>query len=383
MGYERAPGALIAMKRVERDRVQRGTGVDGAEGARRTSGLMRCRTRLGPAATSTRSRVRTPRSRSWGRRNGGMGRAARVAPPARYPTAAVDRRQAGDIKERAGRCDVLGAVRVGEEPIVADAVEAVRQHVQMKAADELVQVKPHCRPAVRPVDAIVLPAERDAGVVGCDEAAVGDGDTVRVKGKIAQDLLRSRERRLAINHSLDAPQRGRKPLNVVLSASPACGLKSQLAGVVRIGEHRQHLPLKRRASRLTCTRTSERQQLRFAVGQPSARGRGLALRPMPVTARIVGDQRMAARRVLAARDMASERGSAAALDRAHHLQLIEAHMAAVGRAPSGTVVAEDVRDLQSWSSQSTAIAPPALCCVASEASGAAGSDARAGSRPWR
>ena len=59
---------------------------------------------------------------------------------------------------------------------------------------------------------------------------------------------------------------------------------------------------------------------------------------------------MAARRVLAARDVAAERGSAAALDRAHHLQLIEAHMAAVGLAPSRTVVAEDVRDLQSRSS---------------------------------
>ena len=59
---------------------------------------------------------------------------------------------------------------------------------------------------------------------------------------------------------------------------------------------------------------------------------------------------MAARRVLAARDMPAERRRAAALDRAHHLQLIEAHMAAVGLAPSATMVAEDVRDLQSWSS---------------------------------
>ena len=44
----------------------------------------------------------------------------------------------------------------------------------------------------------------------------------------------------------------------------------------------------------------------------------------------------------------------AALDRAHHLQLVEAHMAAVGLAPSGTVAAEDVRDLQSGSSHEPA-----------------------------
>ena len=58
---------------------------------------------------------------------------------------------------------------------------------------------------------------------------------------------------------------------------------------------------------------------------------------------------MAARRILAACDVAAERHRAAALDGTHHLQLVEAHMAAVGFAPSGTVIAEDVRDLQSWS----------------------------------
>ena len=47
--------------------------------------------------------------------------------------------------------------------------------------------------------------------------------------------------------------------------------------------------------------------------------------------------------------MPAERHRAAALDRAHHLQLVEAHVPAVGLAPGGTVVAEDIRDLQSWS----------------------------------
>ena len=58
---------------------------------------------------------------------------------------------------------------------------------------------------------------------------------------------------------------------------------------------------------------------------------------------------MAARRVLAARDMPAERRRATALDRTHHLQLLEAHMGAVGLAPSRAVIAENVRDLQ-WSS---------------------------------
>src|SRR6516164_5123611 len=71
---------------------------------------------------------------------------------------------------------------------------------------------------------------------------------------------------------------------------------------------------------------------------------------MPVAAGVVRDLRMAAPRVLAARDISAERRRATALDRTHHLQLVEADMPAVGLTPSRTVIAEKVRDLQSWSS---------------------------------
>ena len=52
--------------------------------------------------------------------------------------------------------------------------------------------------------------------------------------------------------------------------------------------------------------------------------------------------------VLAARDVSAEGRRTAVLDGAHHLELEQAHVAAVGKTPRGTVVAEDVRDLQSW-----------------------------------
>src|SRR5271169_2228209 len=71
---------------------------------------------------------------------------------------------------------------------------------------------------------------------------------------------------------------------------------------------------------------------------------------MPVTAAVVTDLGMAACRVLATRDMPAERRRTTALDRTHHLQLAEAHMPAVGLTPAGTVVAEDIRDLEIWSS---------------------------------
>src|SRR6516164_5602904 len=104
---------------------------------------------------------------------------------------------------------------------------------------------------------------------------------------------------------------------------------------------------------------------------------------MPVAAGVVGDLRMAARRVLAARDISAERRRATALDRTHHLQLVEAHMPAVGLTPSRTVIAENVRDLQSWSSHGRgATASTAPRCLAWHACGAARSGHRAGSRSW-
>jgi hypothetical protein len=63
---------------------------------------------------------------------------------------------------------------------VADAVKALRQHVQQEAPYELVRRERHGLPTARALNAVVLPAERDAAIVGGDEASVRDGDAVRV-----------------------------------------------------------------------------------------------------------------------------------------------------------------------------------------------------------
>jgi hypothetical protein len=116
---EEFPGDAGCIDRRESVRSQRnGTGK-----RRRSEAvwLMTCRSCSVSAAISARSRMRTPRSRSCGRRNAGMGkqhawgirRAIRLL-------LWVGRR--GDIEEGAGRRDVLGAVGVGEEPLVAALV---------------------------------------------------------------------------------------------------------------------------------------------------------------------------------------------------------------------------------------------------------------------
>jgi len=91
-----------------------------------------------------------------------------------------------------------------------------------------------------------------------------------------------------------------------------------------------------------------RQQFGLARLHPFARLRPLALRAMPVAAAVVGDAGVAAGLVLATRDMPAERRGATALDRAHHLQLVEADVTAVGLAPSRPMVAKDIPDLQRW-----------------------------------
>ena len=67
---------------------------------------------------------------------------------------------------------------------------------------------------------------------------------------------------------------------------------------------------------------------------------------MPIATAVKGDDSVTAGVVLTARNVAAERRGAAALDRTHYFQLAKAHVTAVGITPSGTVVAEDVRDLQ-------------------------------------
>src|SRR6202795_4093486 len=99
------------------------------------------------------------------------------------------------------------------------------------------------------------------------------------------------------------------------------------------------------------------QQLGFALGEPFLCRRALALGAVAIAATIVADDGVSTRTVLATRDMTSECCRAAALDRTHHLHLVEAYMPRVSQTPSGAVAAEDVRDLQRWPGHPTAFRP--------------------------
>src|SRR6267143_1386755 len=78
----------------------------------------------------------------------------------------------------------------------------------------------------------------------------------------------------------------------------------------------------------------------------NAAGRQLPITEFAHKAAVVGDRGVGA--VLAARDVSAESCRAAVLDGAHHLELEQADVTAVGMTPRGPVVAENVRDLQIW-----------------------------------
>ena len=89
---------------------------------------------------------------------------------------------------------------------------------------------------------------------------------------------------------------------------------------------------------------ADRQQIGLAGREPVPRRRALTLWAMAVAARVVRDAAVAA--LLAALDMAAERGRAALLDRRHDLELTQAHMSGIGPAPVGPMAMKDVCDLQ-------------------------------------
>jgi len=128
------------------------------------------------------------------------------------------RRRGWHIEQSLTERELVGAVAVGEEAIVANAMEAVRQYVEQEASHELAGAEAHDFALATAALAIVLPAETDMGLVEIDQAAVGDGDAMRVAREIGQDLLGAGEGFFGIDGPFGSAQRresGRKRARLV------------------------------------------------------------------------------------------------------------------------------------------------------------------------
>ena len=71
---------------------------------------------------------------------------------------------------------LLLAVSIAEEPVVANTVEPTRQNVEQKSPDELVRRKGHGFLLI--VIAVVSPAEFHLALFDVDKAMIGNGDPV-------------------------------------------------------------------------------------------------------------------------------------------------------------------------------------------------------------
>lgn len=117
------------------------------------------------------------------------------------------RRGRGHIEQASTECELVGAMGVSEEAVVANAMEAVRQHVEQEAPHELADVEAHDLALVTTALPIVLPAETDIGLVKIEQAAVSDRDAMRVAREIGQDLLRTGEGLFGIDDPFALAQR--------------------------------------------------------------------------------------------------------------------------------------------------------------------------------
>ena len=320
---------------------------------------------------------------------------------------------------------------------MADAVEALGQHMQEEPAHELARLERHGLVAARPRDPVVLERERHTGRVGFDQPAVGDRHPVRIASEVGKHGFRSGERALGVDVPLDVVERAEERLEggrvgkmrvlveelqlagsvhrlqqrqhlgpeqalehrhrqqeVLAAADPLAAVSRDATarhdhvhvrmvghgGTPRV-QHRGEADLDAEPLRVGCDRQQRLgrgpeqqivdhrlvlegdgpdprrqrehhveighlQQLGLPRLQPLAGLAALTLRAVPVAATAVSDRRVPARRVLTTRNVATEGCRAAALDRAHHLQLGMTEAALVGMTPSRTVVAEDARDHQ-------------------------------------
>ena len=104
------------------------------------------------------------------------------------------------IEKGEAKSELGGAVAIGHEAEVTDAMEAIGQRVKKEAADELVGFELH--DLCRAILAVILPGEGDMILVEGDEPAVGDCDTMGIAAEIGENLGRTAKGSLGIDDQL-------------------------------------------------------------------------------------------------------------------------------------------------------------------------------------
>ena len=103
-------------------------------------------------------------------------------------------------KQIAAQLDHLRPVTVGEQAVMANAVEAIWQNMQQEPAHEVISRYSHGLAGIVAIASIVLPFEGDPTIFKFKKTAIGDGHPVRITGEIGENLFWPRERALGIDN---------------------------------------------------------------------------------------------------------------------------------------------------------------------------------------
>src|SRR5215469_5241857 len=94
-----------------------------------------------------------------------------------------------------------------------DADEPSRKNMEQEATQELVRRYGHDLLLV--AVCVVSPAKRDATIAAGDETMVRDGDAVCVSSQVAEDVFRSAEGRLGVDHPVSGEHSPQKAAEVL------------------------------------------------------------------------------------------------------------------------------------------------------------------------
>jgi hypothetical protein len=96
----------------------------------------------------------------------------------------VIHRRSGHGEQASAEPELVGTMAVGQEAIVPNAMEAIRQDVEEEAAHELADRDAHDSVLVPAPLPILLPAEADVRLVEIKQAIIGDSDPMGVARQI-------------------------------------------------------------------------------------------------------------------------------------------------------------------------------------------------------
>ena len=151
-------------------------------------------------------------------------------------THAAIRRRRRHIEQVSAKRELFCAVAIGKQPVIANAMEAVRQNVEEEAAYKFTCLKSHDFALVTAAHPIVA-TDADVARIHAEQPTVGDRDAMRVPRKIGEDMLGTREGLFRINDPGGSAQRrqsGGEHLRI--GEARDSGKEAQFTGVERCSE---------------------------------------------------------------------------------------------------------------------------------------------------